>query len=66
MNVDRIVHLMAGTMVMAGVGLAHYVHPDWIWLSFIMGLSLAQSGVTGFCPASFLLKKFGVKDNNCC
>lgn len=66
MNVDRIVHLMAGTMVMAGVALAHYVHPDWVWLSFIMGLSLAQSGVTGFCPASFLLKKFGVKGNNCC
>jgi len=66
MNVDRIIHLMAGTLVMLGIALSHYAHPDWIWLSLLVGLNLAQSGITGFCPAAFLLKKAGVKDSSCC
>ena len=66
MTVDRIVHLVAGLMVLAGIALAHYVHAYWIALPILVGLNLAQSGITQFCPLAFFLKKAGVKEENCC
>ena len=66
MNVDRIVHLVAGSMVLASVTLAHFVNPAWIWLTVFVGANLAQSGVTGFCPLSLMLKKAGVSEGDCC
>ncbi len=66
MTVDRIVHLVAGIMVLVGIALAHYVHPYWIGLSAFVGLNLAQSGITNFCPLSSILRKTGVKEGNCC
>ena len=33
MTVDRIVHLMAGLMVLLSIALAHFVNPDWICCS---------------------------------
>lgn len=66
MTVDRIVHLVAGLMVLLGLGLAHYVHPYWLFLPAFVGLNLAQSGLTNFCPLAFMLKKAGVPEGNCC
>ncbi len=53
MTVDRIVHLVAGLMVLLGLALSHYVHPYWIALPAFVGLNLAQSGLTRFCPLAF-------------
>jgi Protein of unknown function (DUF2892) len=66
MTVDRIVHLAAGLMVLLGLSLAYFVHPYWIALPAFVGLNLAQSGVTNFCPLAFFLKKAGVKEGDCC
>ncbi|MBX3648793.1 MAG: DUF2892 domain-containing protein [Rhodocyclaceae bacterium] len=66
MTVDRIVHLVAGLMVLLGLALAQYVHPYWLALPAFVGLNLAQSGITQFCPLAFFLKKAGVKEENCC
>lgn len=67
MTVDRIVHLVAGSMILLSLALAHYVHADWVWLAVFVGANLAQSGLTRFCPLAALLKKAGVADsNNCC
>lgn len=66
MTVDRIVHLVAGLMVLAGIGLAQAVHPYWLALPLFVGLNLAQSGVTNFCPLAFFLKKAGVREGDCC
>ena len=66
MNVDRIVHLATGAMVLVGIGLAHYSHPNWIWLAVFVGASLLQSGFTNFCPLAFMLRRAGVKDGSCC
>ncbi|MFP5399009.1 MAG: DUF2892 domain-containing protein [Gammaproteobacteria bacterium] len=60
MTVDRIFHLAAGLMVLAGLALAHYVHAYWLALPAFVGLNLAQSGVTGWCPLASMLKKAGV------
>jgi hypothetical protein len=66
MTVDRIVHLMAGSMILLGVALANYVQEDWIWLAVFVGANLAQSGLTNFCPLASLLKKAGVPDSKSC
>ncbi|PLY15383.1 MAG: DUF2892 domain-containing protein [Sedimenticola sp.] len=66
MTVDRIVHLVAGLMVLLSIALAHYVHPYWIGLGVFVGLNLAQSGLTNFCPLASILKKLGVPDGSCC
>ncbi len=66
MNVDRIVHLVAGMMVLLSLLLANLHHPDWIWLTAFVGLNLAQSGITSFCPLAFMLKKAGVPEGNTC
>lgn len=65
MTVDNIVHLVAGLMVLVGIALAHYVHPYWIALSAFVGVNLAQSGLTNFCPLSSVLKKAGVAQGGC-
>ena len=66
MSVDRIVHLVAGFMVLLSIGLAHYVHPYWIALAIFVGINLFQSGVTNFCPLASMLKKAGVSEESCC
>lgn len=66
MTVDRIVHLVAGLMVLLSIALAHFSNPAWLWLAGFVGLNLAQSGVTGFCPLAFMLKKAGVSEGSCC
>ncbi len=66
MTVDRIVHLVAGMMVLISLALANFHNPDWVWLTAFVGLNLAQSGITSFCPLSFMLKKAGVPEGNAC
>jgi len=66
MTVDKIVHLVAGLMILISIALAQFVNPNWIWLTAFIGLNLAQSGITNFCPLTFILKKSGVKEGNCC
>ena len=61
MNVDRIVMGFAGSVVLAGIALAHFVAPGWIWLSVFVGANLLQSSFTSFCPLALLLKKLGLK-----
>lgn len=66
MTVDRIVHLVAGLMVLLGLALAHYVDGSWLLLPAFVGLNLAQSGLTNFCPLALMLKKAGVREGSCC
>ncbi len=66
MNVDNIVHFVAGLMVLASIGLAKFMDPNWIWLGVFVGANLAQSGITKFCPLALMLKKAGVQEGNCC
>ena len=67
MTVERYIRLMAGFFVMLslalGVEASPLFHSRW-WLAFtaFVGLNLFQSGFTGFCPPSFLLKRLGVRE----
>ncbi|MCW8917371.1 MAG: DUF2892 domain-containing protein [Gammaproteobacteria bacterium] len=66
MTADRIVHLMAGSMILASLALTHFHDSNWMWLTAFVGLNLAQSGVTNFCPLSSLLKKAKVAEGSGC
>ncbi len=61
MSVDRMVLIFAGSVVLLGLALAHFVHPWWVGLTIFAGLNMIQSGFTGFCPAAILFKKLGAK-----
>ncbi len=61
MNLDRAVLAFAGLMVLASLALAHYVSPDWLWLTAFVGLNLIQSSFTGFCPAAMVFRSLGAK-----
>ena len=67
MKLENVIRAMAGTMVLGSLALAHWVHPNWIWLTVFVGANLLQSAFTGFCPAETVLKKLGVgKNEKCC
>lgn len=61
MTVDRAVAAFAGTMVLVSLALAHWVSPNWLWLTAFVGANLVQSAFTGFCPAAMIFKRLGVK-----
>ncbi|TAF49979.1 MAG: DUF2892 domain-containing protein [Sphingobacteriia bacterium] len=55
MQTERIIRAVAGTIVLASIALAHYVHPQWIWVGVFVGLNLLQSSISCFCPLESLL-----------
>ncbi|MDZ4286505.1 MAG: DUF2892 domain-containing protein [Prosthecobacter sp.] len=65
MTLENIIRALAGTLVLTGLILAHYVDPNWLWLTAFVGFNLLQSAFTGFCPAETILKKFGA-GGSCC
>lgn len=49
----RLHDAIVGLLVTIGVALGHYVSAHWLLLPAAIGLTLLQSGVTGFCPVYF-------------
>ncbi len=60
MTVERGLRLMAGTVVLFSLALAHWMSPYWLWLTAFVGLNLFQSGLTDWCPAVWILQKVGL------
>jgi hypothetical protein len=65
MNIERALRLMAGLVVLLSLGLAHYVSPNWLWLTAFVGLNLLQSAFTNWCPAMAVFRALGMKDAGC-
>ena len=58
MNTKRRIHdSIAGGLITLGVALGFYVDSTWLLLPGILGVTLLQSGVTGFCPVYFILDR---------
>jgi len=58
MNQKRRIHdAIVGVVVTAGVALGHYVSAGWLLLPAVIGVTLIQSGITGFCPVYFALDR---------
>ncbi len=66
MNVDRIVHIFAGTMIMVSLALGHWVSPWWFLLTLFVGVNLFQSGFTNWCLMSRILARLGVPTQGSC
>lgn len=67
MTIERYIRIMAGFFVLLSLALGIegspvFVSPWFLALTAFVGLNLLQSGFTGFCPPSFLLKRLGVRE----
>lgn len=62
MSVERGLTAFAGFMVLLSLALAYFVHPWFIGLTVFVGANLFQQSFTGFCPASMVMRKLGMKD----
>jgi Protein of unknown function (DUF2892). len=58
----RIIHAVAGTMILASLLLGIFVHQNWFYLTGFVGLNLLQSSFTNWCLLGNILDKFGVED----
>jgi len=65
MTLENAIRVLAGSLVLISVALAHFVDPAWLFLTVFVGLNLIQSAFTGFCPAEMVLKRLGV-GGACC
>jgi hypothetical protein len=66
MKMENAIRILAGTLVLISVSLAHFVSPWWMLLTVFVGCNLIQSAFTGFCPAENILRKLGVGRESCC
>jgi Protein of unknown function (DUF2892) len=67
MTIERAIRSMAGFFVLLSLALGVEASPIFIspwFLAFtaFVGFNLLQSGFTGFCPPSILMKKLGMKE----
>jgi len=66
MKTENIVYLVAGTLILTSLALAHWVDERWLFLALFVGLNLFQSAFTGFCPLERILLKLGVPKGYSC
>ncbi len=64
MKTEQLVRVLAGSMTLLSVALAHFVSPWWLLLTCFVGVNLIQSAFTGFCPPTLVLRKLGWVDGN--
>ncbi len=61
MNIDKIVFIMAGSMVLISLLLSRLHSPYWLWLTAFVGANMIQAAFTGVCPAAKIAKALGAK-----
>jgi hypothetical protein len=66
MNVDRLVHSIAGTLILASLALARWHSHHWLWFTAFIGANLLQSGLTNWCLMSSILAALGVPAQGAC
>lgn len=60
MTVENAIRVLAGSLVLISLALAHWVNSWFLLLAAFVGCNLIQSAFTGFCPAEIILRKLGV------
>ncbi len=61
MTMERLIRLIAGTMVLASVALTLFVNKWWLLLAAFVGANLFQSALTKWCLMEDILGAFGFK-----
>jgi len=64
MTVNEALRLIAGTMILFSLLLAHFHTQNWLWFTAFIGVNLLQSSVTKWCLMMTILKKIGLQDSN--
>lgn len=60
MNMEKAIRILAGSLVLTSIALAHWVNQWWLLLAVFVGVNLIQSAFTGLCPAESILSKLGI------
>mgnify|MGYP001814384548 CR=1 FL=1 len=60
MKMENMIRVIAGSLILISLALAHWVHPNWIWFTVFVGANLLQSGITKWCLMEKILAKAGV------
>lgn len=66
MTTENAIRILAGTMILTSLALAHLVSPLWLFLTAFVGVNLIQSAFTGFCTAETVLRRLGITQDACC
>jgi hypothetical protein len=59
-KLEGAIRILAGTLILISIALAHWVSSLWLLLTAFVGLNLVQSAFTGFCPAEMIFRRLGV------
>jgi len=62
MDLNRWLRLVAGVFVLATVALGYFTSPYWFLFTAFVGLNLAQSSFTNWCPMMTFLRRLGVRE----
>jgi len=57
MTIESRIRAFAGTFVLAGLLLAYFVSPYFLWVDAFVGANLIQSAFTRFCPLEIILRR---------
>lgn len=60
----RIVHAIAGTIIIGSLLLGIYINPNWFWLIALVGLNMWIHALTNWCLMYLILSKIGVDKND--
>ena len=61
MTTEKMIRVLAGSMILMSVFLAHFISPWWLLMTCFVGVNLIQSAFTGFCPAAMVFRKLGAR-----
>jgi hypothetical protein len=57
----RIVHAIAGTIILVSLLLGIYVNQNWFWLTGFVGVNMWIHALTNWCLMYMILNRLGVK-----
>jgi hypothetical protein len=60
MTLERRIRVVAGTLLLVSLALAHWVSPWWLLFTAFIGLNLLQSGLTNWCLMEDILRWTGI------
>jgi hypothetical protein len=61
MTLEAMLRLIAGVFVIGSVLLGMYAHPYFLWFTLFVGVNLAQSGLSRWCPMMNILRRLGFR-----
>ncbi len=60
MCIERYVRLVAGSLVLLSLALAHFVSPWFLLVTLFVGANLFQASITKWCLLVSILRRVGV------